>query len=338
MKYTKIQHAHNFDLEIPLIGFGAMGISEFYGDTDNDESLKAISLALNNGIIHFDTADGYAYGDNEKFLGKALELSNKNIRKKLLIASKAGILRDRNDPTVRGICIEDSYLKEQLYKSLDNLNTDYLDVFYIHRLPPNASVDSLSTLSEFLLNIKKQGLVRSIGLSEPKLSQLKLIHSKCPVSFVQSEYSLLERGVENNGILNFCNNERIQFVAYSPLCRGLLTDSFNIENLESGDFRRTLPRFSRENLSYNTSIVNKLNQLAKEKCASISALSISWLLAQGVLVIPGMRKMSRINDILTSLDVELTDRDLSLIDEIAHFGSAKGTRYAPAAMEAYGFE
>ncbi|WP_181367022.1 aldo/keto reductase [Enterobacter sp. CGMCC 5087] len=338
MKSTKINHANHFDLDMPLIGFGAMGISEFYGSTDRQESMNAISNALNNGIIHFDTADGYAYGDNEKFLGDILCLSDSITRRNLIIASKAGILRDKNDPSVRGICIEEKYLREQLHKSLDNLKTDYLDIFYIHRLPPAASDDSLSSLSNFLLDIKKEGLVKSIGLSEPKLIQLNKIHSKCPVSFVQSEYSLLERGVEHNGIIDYCKDEEIKFVAYSPLCRGLLTDSFKFESLDDSDFRRSLPKFSDENISHNISIVMKIKELADLKRGTVSALSIAWLLSQGVLVIPGMRKSQRVNDVLTSLDIELTKDDLSFIDEIAHIGSAKGTRYASAAMEAYGFE
>ena len=117
---------------ISTVGFGAMGISEFYGDTDNNEAINALKEALGNGINHFDTADGYAYGDNEVFLGKYLDLKNTSVRKNLIIASKAGILRDRNDPSVRGICIEPKYLREQLNRSLKNLQTDYLDIFYVH--------------------------------------------------------------------------------------------------------------------------------------------------------------------------------------------------------------
>lgn len=264
MKTQKVAHGLNFEHELPFIGFGAMGISEFYGSTDEKAAFDAIQTALNHGINHFDTADGYAFGDNEVFLGKALNLTNQEVRSKLIIASKAGIVRDRKNPTVRGINIEPKYLRKQLSCSLDNLGTNYLDIFYIHRLPPEASNSELEILAEFLLFTKNSGLARSIGLSEPTLEQLKKIHSICPISFLQSEYSLLKRGVEQNGILEFCTAYNIKFVAYSPLCRGLLTDGFDLKTLEPGDYRTSLPKFSGENYDINSNIIAKLKTFANQ--------------------------------------------------------------------------
>ena len=338
MKKRQVKYGNNFEHSMPVIGFGAMGISEFYGETDKNESSHALKVAIQNGINHFDTADGYAYGENEIFLGGALNLWDYETRKMLIIASKAGILRDKNDLSVRGICIEPEYLRGQLLKSLANLNTDYLDIFYIHRLPPTASDQELSALANFLLESKNKGLIKSIGLSEPRLDQLQKIHSECQVSFVQSEYSILERVVEKNGVLDFCKKEAINFVAYSPLCRGMLTDEFSPSQLESNDFRLTLPKFTGENYDSNVMIVNKLKEIANKKNVSLSGLAIAWLIAQGVIVIPGMRKSTRVLDAITALAVNLTKDDLEDINGFAYIGATKGTRYTPAAMQTYGFE
>jgi len=323
---------------ISTVGFGAMGISEFYGDTDNNEAISAIKEALDNGINHFDTADGYAYGDNEIFLGKYLDLKNTAVRKNLIIASKAGILRDRNDPSVRGICIEPKYLREQLNRSLKNLETDYLDIFYVHRFPPNANKQKLENLGSFLKDIKEEGLVKSVGLSEPNLAQLKILHQIASIDFVQSEYSLLERVVENNGILNMCRNTSINFVAYSPLCRGLLTDTFSTSLLQSNDFRQTLPKFTGSNYIENMKIIEKLKVIANSLSISLSTLSLSWLISQNVLVIPGMRKPSRVKESLNACKIVLNEEVLEKIDAIAHHGATYGTRYSQNAMDAYGFE
>lgn len=338
MKRLAVHHAIDFQQKIPSIGFGAMGVSEFYGTTNLNESREAIAAALASGINHFDTADGYAYGDNETFLGNALSLSDNTKRKALIIASKAGILRDRHNAAVRGINIRPDYLRQQLYRSLANLKTDYLDIFYIHRLPPHATEHELLVLADFLLQIKAEGVVRSVGLSEPRLSQLRLIHSHCPVSFVQSEYSLLERGPEKNGILHFCQSHDIRFVAYSPLCRGLLTDTFNPAGLQAEDFRKTLPRFNGENLVYNLGIVENVKRLAVAKSTTVSALALAWLMAQGVIVIPGMRKPDRIHDAVSALNVTLTEDELRTTEHIVAPDSVRGSRYSQAAMDSYGFE
>lgn len=329
---------NNLNNKLPLLGFGAMGISEFYGKTDEKLAYETINMALKHNISHFDTADGYDFGNNERFLKKALNLTKTDNRQNLIIASKAGIMRDQSDPTVRGICIKPDYLRNQLYKSLNNLGTDYLDIFYIHRLPPEATEGELNDLSNFLLSIKKEKVVKFVGLSEPKLNQLKNIHHHCPIDFVQSEYSLLERVVEKNGILTFCRNSNINFVAYSPLCRGMLTDTFDPATLDKTDFRLTLPKFTGENYIKNTAIVNQLKKIAKTKNISLSCLAIAWLVHQNVIAIPGMRKASRVIDAIAALDISLSPNDLKNIDDIAFIGASQGTRYSLAAMDAYGFE
>lgn len=321
---------------ISVIGFGAMGISEFYGATDDEQAKIALTTAVECGINHFDTADCYNFGENEKFLGKFFDFANNTeLRKKIVIASKAGIVRDRDDQFVRGVSIEPEYLRKQLLKSIENLKVDYLDIFYIHRLPADATQEELEFLAEFLNKIKQEGLVKSVGVSEPSLHQLKTLHDICSINFVQSEYNLITRFVERNGILEYCRSNDILFVAYSPLCRGLLSDSFDINQLESSDFRLYLPRFSGENYEYNKHIIHKLREFAASKQVSLSSLAIAWLLKQNVLVIPGMRKKERVLDIMKSLNIELTNDELKTIDLIAPDGVTKGSRYSAAVMAGF---
>ena len=175
-------------------------------------------------------------------------------------------------------------------------------------------------------------------MSEPTLEQLKVIHSICPISFLQSEYSLLERGVEQNGILDFCRIHNITFVAYSPLCRGLLTNGFNPKILEKNDYRLNLPRFTSENYDINLGIINKLENFASNLGASLSALSLAWLIAQNVVAIPGMRKSNRVTDALTAINLKLSPEDLKTLNDIAFIGSMKGMRYTTSVMETYGFK
>lgn len=337
MKYSVFNQSTGASRRISRIGFGAMGISEFYGPSDETLARETVQAALSHGINHFDTADGYGFGDNERFLGRALELSDSEKRQSVVVASKAGILRERSDPSVRGISIEPAYLDGKLRESLSNLGTDHLDIFYIHRLPPQATTTELQTLAGFLCDVLQSGRVRAVGLSEPRVDQLSIIHAVCPVQYVQSEYSLLERVVERNGVLDFCRHNGIGFVSYSPLCRGLLTDSFDAAGLASGDFRTTLPRFSGENLDHNLRVISGLKSIAASLNVSLAALAVSWLLHRDVLTIPGMRRPERIGDAIKALELELTSDALDQIGMVLKH-DIKGTRYAPAAMAAYGFE
>lgn len=337
MKYSIFNQTTGASTEISRIGFGAMGISEFYGPSDEPLACETVRAAIRQGINHFDTADGYGFGDNERFLGRALELSDSKKRQSVIVASKAGILRDRLDPSIRGISIEPAYLDGKLRESLHNLDTDHLDIFYIHRLPPQATTAELQTLAGFLCDVLQSGRAHSIGLSEPRTDQLSVIHAVCPVHYVQSEYSLLERVVERNGVLDFCRHNGIGFVSYSPLCRGLLTDSFDAAKLASGDFRTTLPRFSGENFGHNLHIISELKSIAASLNVSLAALAVSWLLHRDVLTIPGMRRPERVEDAVKAVDLTMTSGTLDHIGTILK-QEIKGTRYAPAAMAAYGFE
>ncbi len=335
MKLIKFKKNQSL-INISAIGFGAMGISEFYGATDDEQAKQALATAIEYGINHFDTADCYNFGENEKFLGTFFDFKNNpDLRKKIVIASKAGIIRDKQDQFVRGVSIEPKYLKGQLLKSIENLGVEYLDIFYIHRLPADATREELILLAEFLNQVRQEGLVKAVGVSEPSLQQLKTLGEICSIDFIQSEYNLITRFVERNGILEYCKLHDILFVAYSPLCRGLLTDSFDINQLESSDFRLYLPRFSGENYEYNKQLIHKLREFAATKQVSLSSLAIAWLLKQNVLVIPGMRKKERVFDIVKSLDIDLTEDDLETINLIAPDGATRGSRYSAAVMAGF---
>ncbi|WP_058912116.1 aldo/keto reductase [Entomohabitans teleogrylli] len=334
MKYLTLRHTSQSAVSLPVIGFGAMGISEFYGATDDEQAREALAYALDHGVTHFDTADCYQFGDNERWLGQALSGTP---RGSYLVASKAGIVRDRHDPAARGICIDANYIQRQLEQSLANLNTDYLDLFYIHRLPPQATESELTALAGRLAELKAQGMVRAIGLSEPRLSWLQFIHQRCPVSVVQSEFSLLERTVERNGVLDWCREQQIAFVAYSPLCRGLLTEGFQLPS-DSADFRRALPRFSPHNLEHNQALAAQLAAVARRHGMTLPALAIAWLIGQGVAVIPGMRKAQRVEEALSALACNLTPQMLEELEALLSAHPVQGLRYAPQAMRAFGFD
>ncbi|CUU24037.1 hypothetical protein EM595_1803 [Duffyella gerundensis] len=336
MKTYSLANTHRA-IELPAIGFGAMGISEFYGETDQASAQAAVSHALQHGISHFDTADSYAFGDNERWLRQALALDNDDLRASRIIGSKAALVRDASHPERRDICIAPGWLRGQLQRSLENLGTGYLDIFTVHRLPSAASEAELLTLADHLNRWRDEGLMHAVGISEPSLAQLRLLHAHCPLSVVQSEYSLLERSVERNGILDFCRAEGIRFIAYSPLSRGLLSDGFHPDSLTETDFRRGLPRFSGDNFAHNNRLLTALRQLAAEKQLSLSTFALAWLLAQQVAVIPGMRKPQRVDDALAALAVSFTSEELAAIEAIAPPDAARGERYSRAASEVYGF-
>lgn len=334
MQYLSLHHTSGKNILLPQIGFGAMGISEFYGSTDTGQAQDAVMYALAHGVTHFDTADCYQFGDNERWLGNTLSGIP---RTSYLLASKGGIVRDRDNPATRGICIEPDYIQRQLEQSLENLKTDHLDIYYIHRLPPEATSTQLLAMAERLAALKAQGMVRAVGLSEPRLSWLQLVHESCPVSIVQSEYSLLERGVERSGVLDWCREQQISFVAYSPLCRGLLTENFQLSG-DSTDLRSALPRFNAENLPRNQKLTASLANIAHDKGMTLSQLAVAWLIAQGVAVIPGMRKVQRVKEALSALSYTLSPQTLSALEAVLRAQPVSGQRYSAQSMSAFGFD
>ena len=268
LKRRKLGH-----ITVSTIGLGCMGLSEFYGETDEAQSIKTIHAAIELGINFFDTADMYGFGHNEKLLAKALQ----GKRDQVVIATKFGILRDPNDPMFRGVCGHPAYVKKSVETSLKNLGTEYIDLYYQHRVDPAIPIEeTVGAMSELVA----QGKVRYLGLSEASAATIRRANKTHPIAAVQSEYSLMTRDVEANDVLATTKKLGIAFVAYSPLSRALLTNEFRLNAMDKGDFRQYLPRFTGEHYDNNQKLVQALQEIAAAKQCTVAQLSLAWLLAQ----------------------------------------------------------
>lgn len=316
--------------KVSSLGLGCMGMSEFYGATNDTVSTEVIVEAFNQGINFFDTADIYGNGHNEELLGNAVNA----FRDQVIIASKCGIIRATDDPTARGLNGSATYIKSACDASLKRLKTPYIDLFYLHRQDPNTPIEeSVHALADLVT----QGKIKYIGLSEIDSATLRKAHAVHPITALQSEYSLWTREPEND-VLPTCRELGISFVAYSPLGRGFLSGKITDDNsLESGDFRKNLPRFQQENIDKNAKIVADLTVMAQEKNCTPAQLSLAWVLAQGedILPIPGTKRIEYLKQNIAALTVKLDSNDLARLDKIAPRGSAHGTRYTSDMMKTY---
>jgi aryl-alcohol dehydrogenase-like predicted oxidoreductase len=308
-----------------------MGMSEFYGPSDEHESLATIDRALELGINFLDTADMYGIGRNEQLVGKALQ----GRRDKVVLATKFGNVRDPNDPSKRGISGRPEYVRAACDASLKRLNVEYIDLYYQHRVDPNTPIEeTVGAMAELV----RAGKVRYLGLSEAGIDTIRRAHAVHPISALQSEYSLWTRDPEE-GTLATCRALGIGFVAYSPLGRGFLTGQIRrFEDLPTDDFRRANPRFQGDNFARNLELVDRVKALATQKRCTPAQLALAWLLAQGndIVPIPGTRHRARLEENVGALDVTLTADDLRHIDEAAPKGAAVGERYTAAGMQTLG--
>ncbi len=313
-------------LTVSALGLGCMSMSEFYGQTDTQEALATLHLAVEQGLTFFDTADIYGQGHNEEFVGAAL----KEHRDQIILATKFGITRNSQGDFI-GVNSRPDYVRSACDASLKRLAVNVIDLYYQHRVDPTIPIeDTVGAMADLV----KEGKIRYLGLSEASAQTLRKAHAVHPIAALQTEYSLWSRDPEEE-ILPTCRELGIGFVPYSPLGRGFLAHNIaKLEDLDEQDTRRKNPRFRPENFQKNLQLVTAMEELARKKHCTSAQLALAWVLTQGkdIIPIPGTTKRTHLASNIEALDIYLSPEDLTELNHIAPLGVAAGSRYHEQGM------